>query len=313
MVAAEIGIARCAKIPTWFGVGGGADAFLTLTNADELGRLIATYPDLKIVGDGANLLVDDEGVGELVVSLAGDAAWSIDAKHGLVTAAAGTNLPKLINACVREGLAGLEVLAGIPASVGGALVMNAGGGFGQIADVVERVHGFDRAGSPVTITRNEIDFAYRHSGLEPLLLTRAELRLTPGDQKAIRARQVEIMAYKSESQPMAANSAGCVWKNPTLAADMRDIGAAGTRVSAGMLIDRAGLKGLGVGGASISPRHANFVVTQGHACARHVIDLMRETRARVFDAFGVRLEPEVVIWRRGGVGLDADSTPGRSG
>lgn len=296
-------IGCCERISTWFGVGGGADAFVSAARADDLAGLLGAHPDLRVLGDGANLLVDDDGVGELVVSLAGDTSWSIDAASGRVSVAAGANLPKLINACVRAGLAGLETLAGIPASVGGALVMNAGGAFGQIADVVGCVHALGRDGVPVALARDQIDFGYRHSGLGHLVLTRAELRLTPGDPELIRDRLIEIMEYKKKSQPLAANSAGCVWKNPTLTTDLRDIGGAGTRVSAGMLVDRARLKGLCVGGASISERHANFVVTSTGATARDVIELMRETRRRVLDTFGVQLEPEIVIWRRGGDGL----------
>lgn len=300
---------RHAPIPTWFHIGGLADAFARPTSHDQLADLLRRDPSLRILGDGANLLVHDEGVADTVVSLAAPAfsGWQIDARTGIVRAGAGANLPKLIHATIREGLAGLEVLGGVPASLGGALVMNAGGAFGQIADVVRSVTALARDGSTVHLSRQQIAFAYRSSGLEGLIITGCELALTPADPAPLRERLLDIMAKKKASQPLAAHSAGCVWKNPTLPHDHPSLGPAGTRVSAGMVIDRAGLKGLTVGGASISPVHANFVVTDtAIATAQHVIDLMIETRRRVFDTFGVTLHPEVVIWRRRSLGLDPE-------
>jgi UDP-N-acetylmuramate dehydrogenase len=126
-------------IATWFKVGGSADRFARPTDADQLRQALELDPDLKVLGDGANLLVDDDGIDSLVVTLEGLNTIEWDAAAGLLTVGAGVNLPKLITQTIRDGLAGLEVLGGIPASLGGALVMNAGGAFGQIADLVERV------------------------------------------------------------------------------------------------------------------------------------------------------------------------------
>lgn len=293
-----------AEIHTWFGIGGGADRLARPRSIEELRACLREDPSLRVLGDGANLLVDDDGVGELVVSLNDPAftSWTIDQASSIVRVMAGANLPKLINECVRLGRAGIEGLGGIPATLGGALVMNAGGAFGQIADVVVRVHALDRAGKDVTLDRRQIDFSYRHSGLNDLILLSAELDLPPADHKPLRLKLKEVMAYKSKSQPMAERSAGCVFKNPILPRDIDGIGARGTRVSAGMLIDRAGCKGLSVGegkGASVSQRHANFIVTDPqHATARDVINLMALVRARVADALGVTIEPEVVVWTR---------------
>lgn len=289
-------------IPTWFGIGGRADRLATPTTDDELAACLMLDPELVVLGDGANLLVDDPGVAALVVSLRGPrfTGWTIDDRTGAVRVGAGANLPKLINEAVRRGLAGLEGLAGIPASVGGALVMNAGGAFGQIADAVVRVHARRRDGSPITLERRDIAFDYRRSGLHDLVITDAELALTPAEPAALRTRLLEVMEYKKASQPMAAKSAGCVFKNPTLHADLPSIAARGSRVSAGLLVDRAGCKGLAVGGASVSHRHANFIVTAHGARAGDVIDLLRLVRQRVDDTFGVRLEPEIVIWGRDG-------------
>jgi UDP-N-acetylmuramate dehydrogenase len=297
-------VEAAAPIATWFGVGGRADRLVRPRSAGQLVEAVRLDPALRVVGDGANLLVDDDGVSELVVAFT-DAAFTgveIDARTGRVSAGAGANLPKLILETVRAGLGGLETLGGIPASVGGAIVMNAGGAFGEIGPSVAGVHGVDRAGREVFLAAKDIAFGYRRSGLNDLILTSVEFALTPGDPAALRAKLKDVMEYKKKSQPMGERSAGCVFKNPTLAHDLRDIGAGGTRVSAGMLIDRAGLKGLSIGGASVSDRHANFVVTRDGATAGQVIELMREVRRRVADTFGVTLEPEVVIWsRRGGL------------
>jgi UDP-N-acetylmuramate dehydrogenase len=290
-----------SPILTWFGIGGSADRFCKPQSLGELRRCLQIDPALRVLGEGANLLVDDDGVAELVVELSAPAfiGIEINSKTGAAKVGAGADLAKTVVESVRLGLCGLEGLGGIPATLGGAVIMNAGGTFGQIADSVVRIHGFDRAARPVTLERSEINFSYRHSGLQGLIITSIELNLPPGDPAALRARLKDVMAYKKNSQPMAENSAGCCFKNPTLAGDLKDIGAKGHRVSAGMLIDKAGCKGMRVGGAMVSPRHGNFVVTGPGAKARDVIELMGLMTKRVSDAFGVTIEPEVVIWRRG--------------
>lgn len=288
-----------ATIPTWFGIGGLADRLARPASVEELRECLCIDPHARVLGDGANLLVADEGVGELVIDTSRLAGVRIDAVRGLVWAEAGARLPKLINETVRLGLAGLECLGGIPASVGGAVVMNAGGAFGQIADAVMRVHGLDRRGQTITLERDRIDFAYRHSGLAGMVVTSVDLRLTPADPGPLRRRHLEIMAYKKNSQPLKDRSAGCIFRNPTLGREVAEIGAAGERVSAGLLIDRAGCKGWVRGGARVSDAHANFVTATTDACAADVIALMESVAARVREQFGVELEPEVVVWKRG--------------
>jgi UDP-N-acetylmuramate dehydrogenase len=291
-----------AELPTWFGVGGRADRLARPRDVAQLKRCVELDPAVRILGDGANLLVDDEGVVELVVTMSepGLSGWDYDVpgEPGIVRAMAGANLPRLVLDACRHGRSGLEGLGGIPATVGGAARMNAGGTFGEFGNAVRAVHAIDRAGRDVTLSREQAGFAYRHSNLRDLLIVAVDLDLGEDDPKKLRDRLKEVMEYKKRSQPMAARSAGCVFKNPTLACELKDIGAAGQRVSAGMLIDRAGCKGLGIGGASVSDRHANFVVTSAGAGARDVIELMDEVKRRVLDTFGVALEPEVVVWRR---------------
>lgn len=304
-LATDIPVVHDAPIPTWFGVGGHADALARPRSHGELLACVRADPTLRVLGDGANLLVDDPGVAELVVTLA-DGTFSgheIGPKRGgvvRVRAGAGVRLPRLVSESVRLGLAGLDGLAGIPASIGGALVMNAGGAFGQISDVVLEIEGVDRAGRDVRLERDHIAFAYRSSGLHDLIVTGCTLGLREGDASALRRRMLEVMEYKKQSQPLAAHSAGCCYKNPTLARPVPGVGEAGARVSAGMLIDRAGCKGLCIGGARVSERHANFFTVGDGARARDVIELMELVELRVRTSFGVSLEREVVVWRREG-------------
>jgi UDP-N-acetylmuramate dehydrogenase len=296
-----------APIPTWFGIGGGAERLARVESVEQLRRAIEVDAALKVLGDGANLLVDDDGIGELVVSLAGTFNQvKIDAASGTVRVGAGYKLHKLINDCVQVGCGGLEALAGFPATMGGCIAMNAGGRHGEISQWVERVQVMDRQGRERTLERKEIPFAYRSSGLQSVagdvIVTGVELRLQPGmDVAALRKRQKEIMEFKKASQPLSASSAGCCFKNPMLVEGFEEF-APGTRVGAGLLIDRAGLKGLRVGGASVSDQHANFVVTSKDATARDVIGLLEEIARRVHEKFGIELHREVVVWSRHGRG-----------
>ncbi len=304
LALAEI-IQTNAPIPTWFDVGGRADILATPRTVDELRDLIQAFAGqtIRVLGDGANLLVDDGGVDGIVIDLRHFSAIDyrgFDPTGGsperpldvIVEAGAGVRLPKLITETVRAGLAGLETLGGIPATVGGAAFMNAGGAFGQIADSIEAVHALSRLGDELVIPHDQINFDYRHSGLGWLILTSVEFNLTalPEDRAGdLRRRLKEVMAYKKGSQPLAENSAGCVFKNPMVDGD---------RVSAGMLIDRSECKGMRVGGARVSDVHANFIVTEPGCTAGDVIALMERIAATVRERTSAVLEPEVVIWRR---------------
>ena len=306
----SIPIQRDAPIETWFGVGGGADALASPRDDAELLACLGVDPACRVMGDGANLLVHDAGVGGLVVCLAQGsfrtsatlpgAAGAPDGETVIMRVGAGVDLPRLIVESVRKGLGGLEGLGGIPASVGGALVMNAGGSFGQIADVVRRVFVVTREGEARTLERSEIGFGYRQSGLGRFIVTGCEIELRRGDPDALRTRFKEVMAYKKHTQPMGDRSAGCCFKNPTLVEAIDGVGEPGARASAGLLIDRAGCKGLSIGGASVSERHANFFPVAKGAKASDVIALMEQVERRVLDTFGVTLEREVVVWTREG-------------
>lgn len=297
-VATAPDISALNRIPTWFGVGGGASRYCEPASVDELRACLEIAPDLLILGDGANLLVADQGVQRLVVSLK-RMAWA-NWSHDAVSVGAGHDLAKLINESVRRGLSGIEVLGGIPASVGGAIMMNAGGKFGAIADAVVRVHTITREGREETLERAAIAFNYRTSGLQGRIITGVDLSLAPADPVALRTRLKEIMQYKKDSQPLKDSSAGCCFKNPTLTRDIDGIGRKGDRVSAGMVIDKAGLKGLRIASASVSDVHANFLTADKEGKADDVITLIHTVRTRVRERFGIELENEVVIWGAGG-------------
>jgi UDP-N-acetylmuramate dehydrogenase len=294
----QLHIQHDAPISTWFHIGGGAKRFVRPQTAEELLACIELDDRLRVLGEGANLLVDDAGVSDLVLSLQQGIFIDsqIDETTGLVHAGAGVALPGLINRCVRSGLGGLEKLAGIPATLGGAVIMNAGGAFGDIAQFVVQVSAIDRVGRIHTFDRSQIDFAYRQSHLNHLIVTGVVLQLTPGDREEIARSRAECMEYKARSQPLGDKSAGCVFKNPTLLEPIEGIGGASERVSAGMLIDRAGCKGHTIRGASVSEVHANFITTTPDAKAHDVVELIEVVRERVFDRFGVALQNELVIW-----------------
>jgi len=296
-------IAHHAPIDTWLGVGGVADHFATPRSRDDVCELVREYAgqSIRVVGDGANLLIHDAGVDGLVVSLAKLREVLIvgttpgGEESVILRVGAGVNLPKLITKTVRDGLSGLEVLAGIPASVGGAVRMNAGGAFGSMSEVVHAVEAVNPLGEVVRFEHEQLNFAYRHCNLDAsLIFTQIELALTPvstDEQPKLRQRLKDVMAYKKQSQPMAESSAGCAFRNP-IVGDVRH--------SAGKLIDDAGCKGLRSGGAQVSHQHANFIVTGVDCTAGDVIELMRKVRTRVFEHHGVELEPEVVVWSRAG-------------
>ena len=288
-----------APIKTWFQIGGGAERFARVDSVAQLRTALDIDPTARILGEGANLLVDDDGIPDLVLALAGEFNHvKIDSNTGAVSVGAGYKLPKLINDCVHAGCGGLESLAGFPATMGGCIAMNAGGRHGEISQFVQRVHVVDRHGRVRTLEREEIPFTYRSSGLGDVIVTGVELLLQPGmDVAALKKRQREIMEFKKASQPLSASSAGCCFKNPTLLSSFQEF-APGTRVGAGLIIDRAGLKGLAIGGASVSDQHANFVVTSKDAKAGDVIALLSEITRRVRDVFGIELHREVVIWSR---------------
>ncbi|MBZ0136665.1 MAG: UDP-N-acetylmuramate dehydrogenase [Planctomycetes bacterium] len=266
-------------------VGGPAQYFVeALTLRDVADTVLASRESglpLHVLGGGSNLLIADDGVSGIVLSLHG--MRKIHVFGTKVQVQAGANLSALVSNCSARGLAGPQSLAGIPGSVGGALAMNAGGRHGEIADYVERVIWINPHGELESRYREEIDFGYRISELRLGVVIEAVLQGQAGEPRSLIAQSREILQQKLAAQPYSEFSAGCAFKNPK-------------GQSAGRIIDAAGCKGLRVGGAIVSDRHGNFIINTGEAKAGDVLELMRLVTARVLEAQGIELQPEVQIW-----------------
>ena len=274
---------------TTFGVGGQAEYFLRPRSDEELGEVLRRCAEkgmeVRAIGRGSNTLVRDEGVGGAVVQLAPEAFGGIAIKEDLLCAGAAAALPKVVAGAARKGLAGIECLVGIPGSVGGAVRMNAGGAFGDIGQTVERIKVMDGRGETFYRERDDLVFGYRTSNIAARFILEVELRLVPDSAKAIGDRMKKIWIIKKNTQPMNAASAGCVFKNPR-------------GLSAGSLIDQAGLKGTSIGGAAVSRKHANYIVTKDKdkTKAADVLALVDQIRKAVKERFDVYLELEIEVW-----------------
>lgn len=238
---------------------------------------------LRVLGAGSNLLVRDEGVRGVVLRLAGEEFRRVSVAGTRVTAGGAATLSQVIAQSVRAGLAGLETVVGIPGTVGAALRGNAGGRSGDIGQTVQTVTVLTATGEQFTRSEDELSFAYRQSSINELLVLESTFQLAEGDVEETLRRMRKLWIMKKATQPMAHQSAGCIFKNPR-------------GISAGMLIEQAGLKGERIEGAQISDRHANFIVTEPDATAGDVLKLIDYTREQVAEQFGVDLELEIRIW-----------------
>jgi UDP-N-acetylmuramate dehydrogenase len=252
---------------------------------DALAAARAEDAPWRVIGRGSNLVVEDDGVDGWVLDLRRLRSLTFG-DDGLVVAGAGLNTAVLLGAARRRGLGGLECLVGYPATVGGAVRMNAGGRWGYVGAVVESVVVVAADGVVRELDQAACGFAYRTSALAAHVIVEARLRLPRVDVEAYRAAVEEIHAEKAARQPLQLPSAGCMFRNPD-------------GVSAGLLVDRAGLKGRARGGAQVSEIHGNFVVNRGGASASDVLGLVDEVRAEVARVHGVELRLEVEVWRRG--------------
>lgn len=273
---------------TWYRLGGPARWFCEPRDADGLAALLARAREndipWRILGGGTNVIVRDTGFDGAVIHLTGPVFERVEFDDELVYAGAAADFPKLLSATLKHDLVGLEVLPGIPGSVGGAVRMNAGGRHGEIGRFVREVRVLEPEGQVVIRTADEIGFAYRHTNLGDCVVLGVTLRLQRGDGEHALTRYREILAERQRNQPpLAARSAGCIFKNPPQGA-------------AGRLLDEAGLKGVRVGGAEISTRHANFILAHDDATADDVLNLIQLAKDRVREATGIELEPEVEIW-----------------
>ncbi len=272
---------------TWLRVGGPAQYFIEPRNRDELIAVVRCCHEneipVHVLGGGANLLVQEAGVSGVVLHLASVEFSRIEIEGTKVRAGAAALLSALISQAVKAGLAGLEVLAGIPGTVGGALHGNAGGRSGDIGQSVHSATVLTASGEVCERTEDELSFGYRFSSINELVILEGVFQLQPDDPEEITRRMRKLWIMKKATQPLSFQSAGCIFKNPR-------------GMSAGALIERAGLKGTRVGQAEISDRHANFIITHDGATPDDVLRLIELARSKVSDQFGVDLESEIQIW-----------------
>ena len=276
------------KRHTSFRIGGPADVWVEVTDAAEIRRAqavaAATGLPLFVLGGGTNILVSDRGVRGVVLHLGRPLASLEFEPNGTgchVRAGAAVPFKRLVTESVARDLAGLEFAEGIPGTVGGGLLMNAGAFGGEIADVVESIEGVDVGGELQRIPRSRLRFGYRHFDLPSgFIVTRLQFLLRPGERATILAKRDDAKRRREAHQPLGYPNAGSIFKNPP-------------GEFAGRLLEAVGMKGARHGGALVSEQHANFIVNVGGATAADVRFLMREAAQRVWDIKGIRLEPEI--------------------
>lgn len=267
-------------------IGGPADIFVVPRDIDDLSRVLSYAHEKQIpayvMGNGTNLLVSDRGVRGIVVKI-GPGLGHVQVQGNYITAGAGVSLPRLAARALQSCLAGFEFLAGIPGTVGGALVMNAGANGSTVGELVKRVLTVDYQGHKRSFDSQELDFVYRGSNLarREFIVTEVIFEGVPGSGEQIKQKTAGYLARRRQTQPLEYPSAGSVFKNPP--GDF-----------AGRLIEQAGCKGMRVGGIEVSAQHANFFVNLGGGTARDVITLVEQVQKQVQKKFGHLLKLEVL-------------------
>ncbi len=276
-------LAECTR----FKLGGTAEYFAEPNSVEELAALVRRCCEeevpVRVLGGGSNVLVRNEGVSGVVVRLSAPAFSEIAVDGQSINTSGGTKLATLISRAVREGLSGLETLVGIPGTVGGALHGNSGTHGGDIGQWTSRATIMTRAGEILQRERDDLVFAYRQSSLDELVILNAEFQLEEDDPEQLVKSMQKQWIVKKASQPMSHQNAGCIFKNPR-------------GMSAGLLIEQAGLKGVKVGGAEVSQQHANFIIAHEGATSQDVLRLIDTVRSQVAERLGIELENEIEIW-----------------
>ena len=270
---------------TTFRIGGPADCLIEARCLDDVRAAVQwlsrTGLPAKVIGNGSNLLVADRGIRGGVIRLAAPLG-AVEFNSESVIVGAGARLSRLIRAAAAAGWSGLESTVGIPGTVGGAIVTNAGTDTGSFGDLVTEVTLLDHRGQVVVLRNSELKYGYRSSILpnSRMIVIEARLRLTRARQEEIRAKMERLWHKRSRRQPLRQRCAGSVFKNPDLA-------------PAGKLLDRAGAKGMRVGDAQVSLKHANFITNRGRATAADVRRLIGNLQELALRVHGLRLEPEI--------------------
>ncbi len=271
---------------TTFRVGGEADALIQVEDKEQLKKLISYFgkvsQDYFILGKGSNLLVSDLGYRGVVLDMSKHFT-QVRVEGNFIYAQAGASLPQVAVLAANHGLSGLEFAAGIPGTIGGAVVMNAGAYDGEMKQVVKSVIVLNQEGEEMELDNATMEFGYRSSIIKnrPFLVQEVVFELIPGDKEEILKKGAEFNQRRREKQPLEYPSAGSTFKRPE-------------GYFAGKLIMDAGLRGYRIGGAQVSEKHCGFVINVGNAMASDIHDLMDEVSEKVKEQFGVRLEPEVV-------------------
>lgn len=272
---------------TTFRIGGPADCFLQLESEEQLQK-VQRYLNLVgepyfILGNGSNLLVSDRGYQGIILQI-GQKMSRIRVEGGTIVAQAGARLSQVAKAAYEYGLTGLEFASGIPGTLGGGVVMNAGAYGGEMSQVVTMVRVVNKEGEVMELDNATMEFGYRYSTIKnhPFTVTEVTLQLEAGNREEIRVRMEELAAKRREKQPLEYPSAGSTFKRPE-------------GHFAGQLIMEAGLRGFQIGGARVSDKHCGFIINTGNATAEDVKDVIEEVQARVKERFRVDLEPEVII------------------
>jgi len=290
-IATELGCevteqASMAELTT-FRIGGPADLLVDIPNGSAAAAVIAVCSHQQIpylfIGNGSNLLVGDKGIRGAVLRLnEGEPVLQPELGDGVIYAPAGMQLKNLCRFARDHSLTGLEFAFGIPGTVGGAVYMNAGAYGGEMSQVVTMAHCITPDGERGILPVAELELGYRHSALmeKNYIVTGVTLQLQAGDKEAIAATMKDLMGRRRDKQPLEYPSAGSFFKRPT-------------GYYAGALVEQTGLKGFRVGDAQVSEKHAGFVVNRGKATAADMLELCRQVQDKVFEAHGVRLEPEV--------------------
>jgi UDP-N-acetylmuramate dehydrogenase len=272
---------------TWLRLGGAAQFFAEPTTLDELVGLVRRCREedkpVRLLGGGSNLLVRAEGVPGLVISLTAAEFAGVSVRDGMLTAGGAAKLSHLIASAVREGLGGLEPLVGIPGSVGGALHGNASCQGTDIGQYTRSATVLTYAGEVVSRQRDELVFAYRESSLDELVILDARFELEPSDSKELTKRMQQQWIVNKAAQPLQSENAAMIFRDPG-------------GISAASLIEEAGLKAARFGGAGISDRNANYIVTEAEATSDHVLELIDYLRQRVSERLGVDLQTAIDIW-----------------
>jgi UDP-N-acetylmuramate dehydrogenase len=272
---------------TWFRLGGAAQYLAEPTSVEELSALVrrcyeAGLP-VRMIGGGSNILIRDEGISGMVIALGAAAFGRIEVSGKTVKAGGGAKLGHVISTSVREGLAGLESLVGVPGTLGGALHTNAGTLGGDIGQCTAAATVMTRKGEIVTRQKSELRFGYRHSSLDELVILEATMELEPGDSRYLTKQMQQAWILKRAEQPLSDQNMGMIFKSPSGA-------------SVASLIEDAGLGAARVGEASISDRNANFVVASSGASSRQVLELIELVRKGVAERIGVELELALEVW-----------------